>query len=335
MIVTNSFISLILVALFLIALTFLLDPNRKGYTRRKLFSQRGALSADKKTEYKEGLEIPAPVAATTVIYAGAWSCVNAAGYLVPGADTAGLIFHGISRLHVDNSLGGNGDMNGLVLRDGLIKATLGHAITQANVGDNVFLIDDETVDLTAYATNKIFCGSIAEYIDATHAYIDIEPAILQADVATHIADTSSAHAASAISITDAGNNFAAAEDSVEAALQKLSKTLTITLPHFTGWTKDGSAHAIALPAFEQIVPIMIKRAYVNLGTAPGTGKTLALTVNGSALVSIAESNTQAEAEALSIAIAKDTDIIISANETSSGAGANCDIMLVCQVDDGE
>jgi predicted nucleic acid-binding protein len=58
-------------------------------------------------------------------------------------------------------------------------------------------------------------------------------------------------------------------------------------------------------------------------------------LNGIALVSIAEENVAGEAEALAIAIAKDTDLVISANETASGAGANCDIILVCQVDDGE
>ena len=91
------------------------------------------------------------------------------------------------------------------MRGGLFKATLGHAITQANIGNDVFIVDDETVDLTANVANKIFCGVIAQYIDSTHAYIDIEPAIKQADVAVHIAKVSGAHSASAISIADAGN----------------------------------------------------------------------------------------------------------------------------------
>ncbi len=56
-------------------------------------------------------------------------------------------------------------------------------------------------------------------MDSTHAWVDILPAILQADVATHIADTSEAHAASAISIADAGKFTSAAQ--VEAALAEL------------------------------------------------------------------------------------------------------------------
>lgn len=296
-----------------------------------------ALAADKKTEYKEGVEIPAPVDGGSKIFAGAFTCYNAAGYLVPGADSTGLIFAGIARQYVDNSLGNDGDETCLIRRKPtLVRATLGHAITQANVGDQVFIVDDETLDVVANVTYGIFAGIIAEYIDTTEAWVDIEPAILQADVATHIADTSGAHAASAISTSDSGSHFPAATDTVEEQIQALAKgPFFLTLPRFTGWTKDGSAHAIALPAVESQNPVIVKRAYVNLGTAPGADKTLALTLNSSALASIAGTDTQGEAEALTITVAANTDFIISANETAGGSGANCDIVLEMYLDDGE
>lgn len=295
-----------------------------------------ALTADKKTEYTEGVELSIPVDDGDKIYAGALVCVNADGYAVPGADTAGLIFEGISRESVDNSLGQDGDVSVTVRRRGLFKMAFGHEISQANVGDQAFIVDDQTVDLAANCTNDIFCGIIADVIDSTHAWVDILPAILQADVASHIADTSGAHAASAISTTDAGNHFAAAEASVEDQLQKLGKgPFFLTLPRFTGWTKDGEDHAIALPAIESPNPVIVKRAYANLGTAPGADKTLTLKLNDTELLSIAADATKGEAEALSIAVAKDTDFVIKANETASGAGANCDITLVMYIDDGE
>lgn len=227
-------LGIIIAAFFILLLTFLIDPNRGGF--EKLRCQRGALSVDKKSEVREGVEIGVPVAASTKIFAGALACVNAAGFLVPGADTAGLIFQGISRANVDNSLGIDGALTGLVKRRGLVKALLGHAITQANVGDNVFLVDDETVDLTANTTNDIYCGVIAEYIDATHAWIDIEPAIKQADVATHIADSSAAHAASAISIADAG--LYTAQTTVEGALQEIYPKIPVAI------TDPGASGAI-------------------------------------------------------------------------------------------
>ncbi len=293
------------------------------------------LAADKKLEYTEGVEVPFPVVNADIIYGGALVCVNAAGYALPGSDTADLIFAGVAVERVDNSSGDAGAKNVTLRRRGLFKMTFANSISQANVGDNVFLVDDQTVDLAANCTHDIFCGIIAAYIDSTHAWVDIEPAIKQADVATHIADTSGAHSASAISIADAGNHFAAAEAEVESALQKLAKSVVITLPRFTSWTKDGADHAIALPALELPVAVMVKRAYVNLGTAPGADKTLALKLNDTALASIAGTDTQGEAEALSIAIAANTDLVIKANETAAGAGANCDIILVAQLDDGE
>jgi len=295
-----------------------------------------ALSADKKLEYQEGVELPFSVYRSTKIYAGGFVMARADGYAIPGADASGGIFQGVSRENVDNSLGDDGGKTVTVRRRGLVRATLGHAITLANVGDNVFLVDDQTVDLAANVTYAIFAGVIAGYISTTEAWIDIEPAIRQADVATHIADTSNAHAASAIGIADAGNHFAAAEANSEAALQKLAKgPFFLTLPRFTGWTKDGTDKTIALPAIESPNPVIVKRAYANLGTAPGSEKTLTLKLNDTELLSIAGTDTQGEAEALSITIAKDTDFVIKANETASGAGANCDVTLVMYIDDGE
>ncbi|MEN6466559.1 MAG: hypothetical protein ABFD62_15400 [Syntrophaceae bacterium] len=295
-----------------------------------------ALSKDKKTESKPGVEVPVPVYRNTKIFAGANACINATGFLVPGADTAGLIFQGVSRQYVDNSLGNDGDLIGLVHRRGLWLMKFAHEISQANVGDNVYLVDDDLVDLAVNVTHLIFAGVIAEYLSATEAFVDIEPAVKQADVAVHVADASGAHAASAISILDAGAHYSAAEATVELALQKLAKTIVIAIPRFTGWTKDGEDQAIAaLPALELPVPIVVKRAYVNLGTAPGADKTLALELNGSALLSIAGTDTKGEAEALAIAIAANTDLAVVANETAGGAGANCDLILIAQLDDGE
>jgi len=178
-----------------------------------------ALTEDKAIQRQDGDEKDFPMAASEKIFGGALCCVNAAGYALEGSDTAGLIFQGVSTGQVDNSSGSNGDLDVVLKRRGLFKAIMDTAITQANVGDNVFLVDDQTVDLVANVTNNIFCGIIAGYIDTTHAWIDIEPAVRQADVATHIADGSAAHAASAISIADAGGYTA--QTTVEAALQEI------------------------------------------------------------------------------------------------------------------
>lgn len=212
-----------------------------------LFFGMTALAADKAIEYTEGVELAFPVINADIIYGGGFVSVNAAGYAVPGADTAGQIFVGVAVERKDNSSGAAGALSVNVRRRGLFKATLGTAISQANVGDNVFLVDDQTVDIAGNCTNDIFCGIIAGYIDTTHAWIDIEPAVKLADIATHIADPSAAHAASAISIADAG--LFTAQTEAEAALQEIYQHLKsiqgiipIPTPYF-------SAAGVALAAF--------------------------------------------------------------------------------------
>jgi len=295
-----------------------------------------ALSSDRKTQYRDGVEIAQPVGAEKAIYAGSLVCLDGSTRLAEAAsDGSGKIFAGVAMGAADNSNGLASAISVPLRRRGLFLFSIA-AAAQTDVGKPVFVLDDQTVDLVGNVTYAIYCGNIAMLESATKVWVDIFPALLQTDVATHIADTSGAHAASAISQADAGNYFAAATDTVEKALQALAKgPHLLTLPRFTGWTKDGSAHAIALPAVESPVAVRVKRAYANLGTAPGSGKTLTLSVNGTELLSITESATQGEAEALDIAIAANTDIVISALETASGAGANCDLILALYIDDGE
>ncbi len=217
-----------------------------GTTPMVMFGM-AVLAADKKVEYTQGQELGFPVINADIIYAGALVSVNAAGYALPGSDAAGQIFQGVAMNAQDNSSGAAGDKTVTLLRRGLFKMTLGTAITQANVGDNVFLVDDQTVDVTAQVANKIFVGIIASYIDSTHAWVDIEPAILQADVATHIADGSAAHSASAVSIADAGNFTAATE--AEAALQEIYQHLKSAKGIITIPTPAFDSAGVALAAF--------------------------------------------------------------------------------------
>jgi hypothetical protein len=214
-----------------------------------------ALAADKSIEYTEGVEVPVPVDDADLIYGGALVCVNADGYAVPGSDTVGLIFMGVATERKDNSLGLDGALSVNVRRRGLVKMTLGTAITQANVGDNVFLVDDQTVDIAANTTNDIFCGIIAAYIDSTHAWVDIEPAVRQADVATHIQDATAAHAASAISVADTGlfTDATTAEAALAEIYQHLKSAkgvIQIPTPVFT----DAGAALAAFSNGDSTVP---------------------------------------------------------------------------------
>ncbi|MFH1091859.1 MAG: hypothetical protein V1742_09870 [Pseudomonadota bacterium] len=284
-----------------------------------------ALTRDRATAYREGIEIEYPVAAVK-IYAGGMVCINAAGYAVPAADTVNFKLGGIALEQVDNSAGSPGDKTIRVRRVGVfeLKAL---SIAQTDVGKQMYVVDDETFDETNPGQG-IICGVLTKFVSATRGWLDI---------GSGVKPTLAAASGDALTVSDTGDHFGAAVDTVPEQIQDLAKgPFFLTLPRFTGWVKDGTAKVIAtLPAVESGVPLMIKRAYASVLTAPGATKTLALTVNGSALVSIVTTATLGEAETLSIPIAPDTDIVISANETADGAAANCDVILVLYKDDGE
>jgi len=214
-----------------------------------------ALTTGVNRKKKDGDLLALIVKNASTVYKGALACVGADGYLIAGADTAGLIFAGVAY----ESLAGNGVLRCRVERKGLYLFNIA-AATIANIGDAVFIVDDNTVGLAATTTNDIYCGVIANFESATQVWVDIYPALLQTDVATHIADTSGAHAASSISITDAGTFTS--ETDVEGALQEIyqdlisaQKVIPIALGDFT--LEDGTAITKysaggATPGFQQL-----------------------------------------------------------------------------------
>ncbi len=133
-----------------------------------------ALTQDKKSEYKDGVEASYSVNGGSKIFAGALVAFDANGDIIPGADTAALVFAGVSLEYQDNTGGVDGDKNVLVRRKGVFRMKSSAALTKANVGNKVFLVDDQTVALAATTTNDVWCGNIVEFISSTEAWVDIE-----------------------------------------------------------------------------------------------------------------------------------------------------------------
>jgi hypothetical protein len=136
-----------------------------------------ALTEDRDTRRKDGRIGQGPVAASTKLYGGGMVCHNAAGYVVPGSDTAGLVLAGVCAGQQDNSAGANGDLTAEYERDGLHLMNFSGTATQANVGDSVCIVDDQTVALAAMTTNGIPAGKIAEFVVSNKVYVDIAPAV--------------------------------------------------------------------------------------------------------------------------------------------------------------
>lgn len=109
-----------------------------------------------------------------IIYKGGFVGINAAGYAVAMpiiASAAGLKFVGIAYEKVDNSAGSAGDKSVRVYTQGTFKVTA-TSITQAMVGQMMYLVDDQTVDDIASAI-CIPVGRLVEWVSETKGWVDI------------------------------------------------------------------------------------------------------------------------------------------------------------------
>jgi hypothetical protein len=131
-----------------------------------------ALTRDRATPYREGIEVEYPVAANTKIFAGSLVCVNSSGYAVPAADTSGYRFAGVAMEQVDNSDGSDAGKVVRLRRTGVFEFDAG-SITQDMVGADMYAADDHTFDDAAGPTNDIKVGRLVKYVSATRGWIDI------------------------------------------------------------------------------------------------------------------------------------------------------------------
>ncbi len=127
-----------------------------------------ALTAERNTPCKTKFRlVKLKMKGSTKIYAGAMVSV-VGGYATPGADTAAHTFIGRAEATVDNSSGADGDKE-IEVSTGVFKYGVS-GITQANVGADATIVDDQTLGLAAATTNDIVAGRIEE-IDSDGAWI--------------------------------------------------------------------------------------------------------------------------------------------------------------------
>ena len=131
-----------------------------------------ALTRDRATSYREGIEVEFPVAATTKIYAGSMVCVNAGGYAAPAADTSGYRFVGVALEQVDNSSGANGAMWCGCGESGSLSS-MPSPSPRPRWESAMYAVDDQTFADAAGATNDIRVGILVKYVSATKGWIDI------------------------------------------------------------------------------------------------------------------------------------------------------------------
>jgi hypothetical protein len=131
-----------------------------------------ALTKDRATPYRDGIEIDFPVAGNIKIYSGSLMCANSTGYAVPAADTAGLKFVGVALEQADNTGGANGAKTVRLRRTGVFEFDAA-SITQAMVGTAMYIVDDHTMDDASGPTNDIRIGVLVKYVADTIGWVDI------------------------------------------------------------------------------------------------------------------------------------------------------------------
>ena len=94
-----------------------------------------------------------PVAASTLIYAGAAVCLSG-GYLVNASATTGLLAMGVANETVDNSSGSNGDLV-CGVDTGVFKMVNNgsNTVAQTNIGADVYFEDNQTVSTNSTGTS--------------------------------------------------------------------------------------------------------------------------------------------------------------------------------------
>ena len=133
-----------------------------------------ALTKDRNTQRKDSVQHDDPVAAATKIYAGSLVCLNAAGYAVPGSTSTTLTTRGVAQAQVDNASGSAGDMT-VPTRRGVFhfaNSASTDEITMADIGNDCYIVDDQTVAKTDGSSSRSVAGKI-DSVDATGVWVEI------------------------------------------------------------------------------------------------------------------------------------------------------------------
>ncbi|MCB1219274.1 MAG: hypothetical protein H7A35_05490 [Planctomycetales bacterium] len=132
-----------------------------------------ALTESRYTRHREGTVTAHKVKGSTQIFKGGIVCADSTGHAVPGSDTAGQTFIGVAIEDADNSSGSDGDVNVRVMARGVFSFAKGGSITQADLGQPLYIVDDQTVAVVSTVTNDIQAGRL-EGFDGTDVWLRID-----------------------------------------------------------------------------------------------------------------------------------------------------------------
>jgi hypothetical protein len=120
------------------------------------------LTADRNTQMKDGELLSLPVAGGANIKAGAIAAAAADGYVQQGVTATTLTYLGRAEEAVDNTAGADGAKTVTVRRGKAFKWKNSgiNAVTQALLGKNCWIEDDETVAGTDGGATRSIAGKV-------------------------------------------------------------------------------------------------------------------------------------------------------------------------------
>ena len=132
-----------------------------------------ALAKDRNTPRREGDVISVGVKAATKIYAGSLVARAGTGYAVPGSEAATLVALGRAEALADNSSGASGDIQ-VTVRRGTFRwenSAGGDKIGKGDIGNDCYIVDDETVAKTHNGNARSKAGKILG-VDAEGVWVE-------------------------------------------------------------------------------------------------------------------------------------------------------------------
>lgn len=126
-----------------------------------------SLTEDRNTKERQLKTLNAPIAASMLIYAGALVALNATGYLVPGSESDALSMPGRAKEQINNA-GADGDLTAEYELGCFQYANSAAAdeITRADIGNDCYIVDDETVAKTSNTDARSVAGKIVDLDDS-------------------------------------------------------------------------------------------------------------------------------------------------------------------------
>ncbi len=133
-----------------------------------------AIAMERDTQRREGKQAAYPVLAATKVLAGTLVVLTAAGYAQGGAVATTLKAVGMAEETADNTGGASGDIKVKVRRDGWFRfanSAAGDLITIADIGNNCYILDNQTVAKIDGSTTRSVAGKVRD-VDATGIWIE-------------------------------------------------------------------------------------------------------------------------------------------------------------------